>query len=139
MRRLVLLLLAAALVAGCGSGDGGEGESDTPATSLTIVFHESPNAKARNVTLECDPAGGTIPDPEQVCAKLAALDNPFAPTPKGVACTELYGGPQTATVEGTLDGRPVSTTFTRINGCEIERWSRHVFLLPFGAMSLGPA
>ena len=46
----------------------------------------------------------------------------FEPTPGNVACTQQYGGPQTATVEGTLRGDPVSAEFSRVNGCEIARW-----------------
>ena len=35
------------------------------------------------------------------------------------ACTELYGGPETAHLTGTLDGEPVDVTITRNNGCGI--------------------
>ena len=35
------------------------------------------------------------------------------------ACTELYGGPETAHLTGTLDGEPVDVTITRYNGCGI--------------------
>ena len=44
-------------------------------------------------------------------------------------CTEIYGGPQTATVTGTFRGEPVSAEFSRTNGCEIARWDGHVALL----------
>jgi hypothetical protein len=135
MRSLVLAAVAAFPLQGCGST---AAEPARPSTSLTITARWAAGAKPIVRTLTCEPAGGTVASPERACEQLAALETPFAPTPKDVACTELYGGPQTATVEGTLDGRPVSTTFTRINGCEIERWSRHGFLLPFGS-PLGPS
>ena len=35
------------------------------------------------------------------------------------ACTELYGGPETAHLTGTLEGEPVDVTITRNNGCGI--------------------
>ena len=35
------------------------------------------------------------------------------------ACTELYGGPETAHLTGTLDGEPVDVTITRSNGCGV--------------------
>jgi hypothetical protein len=35
----------------------------------------------------------------------------------------IYGGPQTATIVGTLRGAAVKAEFSRINGCEIARWS----------------
>jgi len=37
-------------------------------------------------------------------------------------CTQIYGGPNTATISGTLDGSPVDFTATRDNGCSIEEW-----------------
>lgn len=38
------------------------------------------------------------------------------------ACTEIYGGPDTATIEGGLDGRTVRVHLDRSNGCEIDRF-----------------
>jgi hypothetical protein len=45
--------------------------------------------------------------------------------PADVACTEIYGGPATARVRGTLQGKPVDARFSRTNGCEIARWERN--------------
>ena len=39
-------------------------------------------------------------------------------------CTEQYGGPQIATVTGTLDDEPVDATIDRANGCGIDDWDR---------------
>jgi hypothetical protein len=39
-------------------------------------------------------------------------------------CTAIYGGPQTARVQGTFRGHPVRATFNRNGGCEIARWNR---------------
>ena len=47
----------------------------------------------------------------------------------GPACTEIYGGPDTLSIKGTIDGEPVDATFTRANGCEIERFDRFAELL----------
>ncbi len=101
-----------------GAGSGGDGG----ATSLTITAKASADAPADSWTLTCDPAGGTHPDADAACAALAAATDPFAPTPRDQACTEIYGGPQTATVTGTFRGQPVNASFSRINGCEINRW-----------------
>ena len=49
---------------------------------------------------------------------------------KSVACTEIYGGPEIADVQGTFRGKPVNTRFLRTNGCEIARWNRVRFLFP---------
>ena len=40
------------------------------------------------------------------------------------ACTQIFGGPETATIKGTIRGEPVDAKFSRSDGCEIERWKR---------------
>ena len=52
----------------------------------------------------------------------------FAPIARH-ACTEIYGGPDEVTLEGTIGGEPVDATFTRANGCEIDRFDRITPLL----------
>ena len=37
-------------------------------------------------------------------------------------CTEIYGGPDVATITGDIDGAPVDTTVDRANGCGIDDW-----------------
>jgi hypothetical protein len=128
---LVVLLAG---VAGCGSDsdDGsGSGESDT---QLEITFWPEGRSKgeAQTLTLSCDPPGGTHPNPAEACAKLAALDDPFAPPPADEICTELYGGPEEASITGTYRGEPVSYKLARTNGCEIDRYQKLSFLLPLG-------
>jgi LysM repeat protein len=39
-------------------------------------------------------------------------------------CTEAYGGPQRATIGGTISGRRVSVTIDRTDGCGIDEWNR---------------
>lgn len=39
-------------------------------------------------------------------------------------CTEIYGGPEVARVTGTIDGKELDATFTRVNGCQIARYDR---------------
>jgi hypothetical protein len=79
-------------------------------------------------TLRCGPVGGTLPRAAAACDALAANARPFAPTPPGTACTEVYGGPQTARVTGSYRGRAIWATFRRRDGCEINRWQQHSFL-----------
>lgn len=106
---------------GRGSGDG--------ATELTVVVQTGPGQGERTFSLTCDPPGEDHPDPEAACRTLDQLKSPFAPVPKNVACTEIYGGPQTARVTGTFRGEPVAAEFNRTNGCEIARWDAHAALL----------
>lgn len=126
------VVLALALT-GCGSTSSGGPTTSAPGastpagggpTSLTITAQASPDAAAKTWTLTCDPPGGSHPDAAAACAQLAAAEKPFAPLPKNVACTEIYGGPQMATVTGTYRGEPVDASFNRTNGCEIARWDK---------------
>ncbi|MDQ3759159.1 MAG: hypothetical protein M3331_04360, partial [Actinomycetota bacterium] len=43
--------------------------------------------------------------------------------------TEIFGGPDVATVEGEIDGEDVDVELTRANGCEIERFDAAIPLL----------
>lgn len=49
----------------------------------------------------------------------------FRPLPRGIACTEMYGGADEAEVIGVVDGARVAVRLARTNGCEISRWDLH--------------
>jgi hypothetical protein len=120
-----LLLLAALVSAGCGSGQQpGPGRTgDAPvADQLVITVDDGAGGAPRTWTLTCDPPGGDHPDPAAACAALAAARAPFAPVPPDMACTQIYGGPETARIEGTWRGEPVTADYRRTDGCEIARW-----------------
>ncbi len=58
--------------------------------------------------------------------------------PTRLACTQVYGGPQSASVTGTLGGVAVSAGFGRSNGCALSDWSRRMAdLLP--ELTSGPS
>jgi hypothetical protein len=107
MRVLALALALAALaLAACGEED-----RETPA---------SPPPEDQALTVEVTKAG----DPQTfACADgcdTAAVAEVVSSTEDTMrACTELYGGPETAHLTGTLDGEPVDVTITRNNGCGI--------------------
>lgn len=133
--RIAALTLAALAVSGCGGSDSSSSSSSSSGSgtatadlqiSLSVKGSEQPS---KSWTLHC-PAGGTLPDAAEACKKLAAIDDPFAPVPKGTACTQIYGGPEIADVSGTFNGKPVNTQFSRGDGCEIERWKKVGFLFP---------
>jgi hypothetical protein len=108
------------------------GSAGPAATDLRItVWPEGPDGEGVRVwRLRCDPPGGSLPRRATTCARLAALERPFAPVPKDVGCTQIYGGPQVARVTGTFERRRVWATFKRTDGCEISRWNRVRFLFP---------
>lgn len=120
--RIVAALLACLALAACGEDDE-EPAAPAPGGSLaelTVAVDADGKdpAPPRRTTISCD-----APEDSEVCRALAGVKpQTFEPTPGDVACTQQYGGPQTATVKGTLRGAPVDSRFSRTNGCEIARW-----------------
>jgi hypothetical protein len=120
MRFLAPALVAAALLAACGE----DKPAAAPRTDLVVrVDPDGPQGSkpAKTTRVQC---------PGDGCAATKGLTRAdFAPTPLDQACTQLYGGPETATVKGTLDGEPVDGSFKRTDGCEISRWEKVQALL----------
>jgi hypothetical protein len=121
VRRLALTCLAvASLAMGCGSDDD-EQPAATPALAdlRVAVDRDGKGGKpAQTSTVRCSAA-----DASPQCEKVAALRlADLEPASGATACTELYGGPETATITGTLRGERVNLKLTRVNGCEIARW-----------------
>jgi hypothetical protein len=115
MRSLALPLLAALLLAACGS--------ETPAAA--------PSGTDLMVRVDADGHGGRpaqsvrVRCPGAHCAATQRLEpRDFAPTPTGIACSMIYGGPQTATVKGTLRGTQIDARFSRTDGCQTSRWRK---------------
>jgi hypothetical protein len=129
-----LLVLVAALVA---STSVLAGPSSTAA--LRVTYWEDGAAASTSVTwtLRCGPVRGSLARPARACARLAAGGvKLFAPLRPDTVCTEIYGGPQKARVVGTVAGQRVWATFTRQNGCEIDRWQRiSPWLVPPGGVT----
>jgi hypothetical protein len=128
MRAGVAAVLLASLTIAVAAALGG-----SSATSLTVTFWTQGRdaSQAKRWTLECNPVGGTHPNRARACATLARLgDQAFAPIPRDVVCTQIYGGPQDAIVTGTYRDRMIWARFRRRDGCEIGRWRRHEPLVP---------
>jgi hypothetical protein len=125
-------LLAAPAGPACGR-DAGTTAGTASGTRLTVAVDPGDGSTSSAWTLTCDPVGGDHPAPAEACAWLATVPDlepdPFAPVAADLACTEIYGGSQTATVTGTLDGQPVDAGFSRADGCEIARWDTALPLL----------
>jgi hypothetical protein len=135
MRRAVALVFAAAALCACASGSAG---TTATGTALTVTYWEDGARTADRVqwTLRCNPPRGTLARAATACRKLATGGaRLFAPVPKNVACTEIYGGPQVARVVGTVKGVRVWASLSRTNGCQIARWERlSPWLLPAGGV-----
>ena len=120
-------LAAAFLLPACGAegGDGGAGAAAPPSPAIELrveFFPKGTGAGGESATLTCDPVGGTHPRPEEACTALDAQADALAPVPADAVCTQIYGGDETATVNGVVHGQEVDAKFNRTNGCEIARW-----------------
>ena len=64
-------------------------------------------------------------DGAAACTRLGeaeVLDRLANGAPGDRACTEIYGGPDVATITGELNGQAIDTTVDRANGCGIADW-----------------
>jgi hypothetical protein len=127
LRLAIASICALTLAAGCGDDEDGEDRPSAPATELTVtVWPEGRDGPMRQRRVECPGA--------PVCPELSLRS--FAPVPRNMACTAIYGGPSVARVIGTIRGRPVDERFSLEDGCQIARWERNRALL--GAANRGP-
>ena len=146
---LLAFLFAAALaaaVAGCGSDDE-SGSGGQPASTVNLsVKVEDGNGKVARATLDCEDGGGAhgsgflSASADQHCADAVRMQKLLTTQPrKDQVCTQLYGGPQTAHIAGTLAGETVARDLSRTNGCAIADWkSAEPLLAPSGIRPAGP-
>ena len=115
----------AVMCTACGSQGGAKAASPvTPSTSLAITFTAGPGVTPQRWTLTCRPVGGSLPHARAACSALGAAHDPFAPVPRGVMCSQIYFGQQKVTVTGSWQGPRISAHFSRVNGCQDERWKK---------------
>ena len=116
--RFAAALLMVAVLTGCGSNAENGAGGETPRYDITVIYWpEGPDGDSFEATLQCFPHGGTHPDPDGACAALDENEDALQPVSGDVACTEIYGGDQVATITGSVEA-----SFSRANGCEIARW-----------------
>ncbi|CAA9479105.1 MAG: hypothetical protein AVDCRST_MAG30-683 [uncultured Solirubrobacteraceae bacterium] len=116
----VLLLIVVTGLAACGEAEPAAPPAARTSVAITVDRDGEGGAAARTVRLRCP-----SPRREAACRALAALPrDAFAPPPGDQVCTEIYGGPETARIAGTVDGRRVDATYARTDGCGIARFER---------------
>lgn len=142
MKRL-LILLVVVMLAACGGDaddpipvepDGGIGDGAGPpgdgaiTADLTITI-EHPDADTIEYQLTCGDGAASIDGFEGLTAEAACerlsipeVQERLISPPSDRVCTEIYGGPDTAHIRGTLDGQDVDTIIDRTNGCGISDW-----------------
>lgn len=127
------------LLAGCAApaGGGSDASSSTSASTsahddaLMIVLDRGDGAEPERYTLTCtDQPDGDHHDASAACAHLEGLEDPFAPLPTDMACTEQYGGPETARITGRWQGQDVDVELSRTDGCRISQWESLGPVLP---------
>lgn len=127
------LIIVAAVMAACGdassNGDAPIG-GPYPVADLSIVV-EHPDWDTIEYRLTCLGDTATVApeevdvDEQAACLALANADvvsRLVEGPPTDQVCTEQYGGPDVATISGTIDDQPVNTTVDRTNGCGISEW-----------------
>jgi len=128
------LLLALVTLAACAARPAGSGAGETSSSvddDLTVELDRGDGSAVQRWTLTCgDQAEGTHPAAQEACDHLRGMDDPFAPIPDDMICTQQYGGPQTASVTGRWAGRPVDLALSRVDGCTVAQWDGLGPLLP---------
>ncbi|MET3368050.1 UNVERIFIED_CONTAM: hypothetical protein ABIE34_001283 [Jeotgalibacillus campisalis] len=95
---------------------------------LSITLLETPESAPQSFTLVCTngvpAAESSHPSAAEACTSLKNGPSLLSPAPMRTdqACTMQYGGPATAKVTGSVDGKEVSASFNRTDGCQIALW-----------------
>jgi hypothetical protein len=105
-----------------------------PTAPVEVPFSYDLDCTTQELTARRGTVGeGEAPSAEvdAICDRLARdpdLLTSAGPDPDRI-CTEIYGGPQTAHVEGTVNGTAVDVDVARNDGCGIDDWDNLEFLL----------
>jgi hypothetical protein len=127
-------VLSAVLIAACllpaAAHAAGTGTASAAGLALRFSVTEAPSATPQPATLTClgtwaNATGYLREAPEEGCQQAHQLADLLlnAPAPDRV-CTQIYGGPQIATVQGTINGRWIHRALSRTNGCELADWEQ---------------
>lgn len=120
-----------------------------PKANLVIQYQPTTSGASIRLSVACVGAratAGTHPNRKAICSLLAKKGlKIFAPTPTGMACSMIYGGPETARVTGTVGSTRVKGAFSKTDGCQVARWQAALPLFTFpgnavttGAIELAP-
>ena len=138
-RAAALALAAVAALAGCGDdGDDGAEPAGAEAPIALTIRYDDGGGNVRTGTLRCTAteqrAGGALGSratAARQCSHVRDITGPLTtPPPADRACTEIYGGPETVRITGTIGDERVDRRFSRTNGCEIADFTRVAGALP---------
>ena len=128
MRQIVALTVAlAAMLAACGGSGSGSSGAATHLTITTRTGSESVLVPSE-ATLECDgtakATGYLAKAAAPACAAVhkGAVATVTKAQAAGQLCSQIYGGPQTAHITGTANGKKVDLSIDRTDGCGVADW-----------------
>lgn len=124
-----LLAVVAGVLLGTACAGGPPGTDPGVEADLSVVIQD-PHASSLAYVIRCASGGSGVEgnaeiDARDACRALArpAVQNRLIRGPSSErVCSQVYGGPQTAMLSGTLDGQAVNTVVTRADGCDIGDW-----------------
>lgn len=109
----------------------------TNKVNLVVSYKPTATSPVTRFSLVCSGSiiTGTHPNKRSICNFLKKnksnsiylLSSPL----KDMMCTEIYGGPEVATIMGNYNGRKVNTKYSRTNGCTISRWQEAMVFFTF--------
>lgn len=106
-------------------------------SKITVSYRPSQSSGVTfTVSCSAHSISGTHPNEKAICAAIAKQGTRlFAPVPAGIACSQIYGGPESARIAGTVTGHKINATFSRTDGCQIARWNAAKALVTFPGYS----
>jgi hypothetical protein len=134
---VIVVGVAGAQLAPGGAGGATSARAADEPVDLTVRFTRSPGGRRQVAHVRCTSARATADGwlravgARRACAharRIAALLT-RARAPER-ACTEIFGGPERASVTGRIGARRVRIGFQRRDGCEVADWQRAQPLLP---------
>jgi hypothetical protein len=131
LRPLALLIAVTGIafaVSGCGGEDPRDDFQEGDSLLTVTLDPDGPDGPEKEMTEKDVSCEDGSDDP--ACEAIAALDvAALGPVSPDTACTEIFGGPDTASLKGIIEGEEVDVDLSRANGCEIERFEAAAPLL----------
>jgi predicted secreted protein len=138
--RLIGVALLVSVSVSCGD-DGRRDDQPTDRTAdlrIAVGTDDAPDLSTATLAIRADGVAtgtGYLAEPAaatraaELLGDAAAAQRLVEGEPDDQACTEIYGGPDIATITGTLRGQSIDTAFHRSNGCGIADWDIFVPLI----------